>query len=155
MYIYACRILSIIEKLRIELDFLPPDETPFSECHRSLGGGKSNSIGKYSIVGINYNFNRKRKVLPGDRNLANLVVCIVVFFVLTKFRRFCRFRRRYLSFLSFWFWGDGGSFQTFSSGFPAGASSWLPHFMPHACIVSCLVSSTNFDHDYFLTDHYI
>ena len=38
-------LLSMIEKLLIELDFLPIGEAPFSKCHRLSGWEKSNSIG--------------------------------------------------------------------------------------------------------------
>ena len=59
-------LLSMIEKSLIELDFLSVGEAPFSNSHRSSGGGKSNSIGEHTIVGIKYNFRRNRKALAID-----------------------------------------------------------------------------------------
>ena len=56
-------LLSMTEKSLIELHLACLGEAPFSKCHRSPGGGKSNSISEYTIVGIKYNFKRNRKAL--------------------------------------------------------------------------------------------
>ena len=74
-------LLPMIEKSLIESDFLPVVEASFSKCHRLSGGGKSNSIGEHTIVGIKYNFRRNRKALAIDGSLTNPVVLVVLVFM--------------------------------------------------------------------------
>ena len=124
----------MIEKSLIESDFPPLGE-------ESSGGGKSNSIGEHTIVGIKYNFRRRRKALAIDRSLANpvILVILVVFVVLVvrrfrRFRRSCRFRRSRRSRRLRRFGGTGGHSPHFRPDFrsfqiPLGTSLSCLHWL--------------------------